>query len=327
VRFCQECKAKNVEKQQKRRDNVRTVVDISGNTLEEPIKQVRVSKAIRFRAHVFPDKLTADSPSGQLIEIVKGFCLAGAECLSHRDAQLCHALLRDLQNFEHRPAWHDEPPATVQTLPIQRLNYSVEDWIMSHFNEKSSVMMPHYALAAADLIAKLIRGYSSNDPEPWEVESLFGDEWYFDLRMGFFETSFKKRFSEACQSEVIARVPNNVSLVYDRRTVRLESGDSFVFKIKRCHLSNVINNWTYLKAVGEESSRPRFDLFEDFLLKGCVLSIDEDGHVISEVDFHLPPHWVIAERYYDGETQRMKECPLPKLLQLNDSNDAPPLIQ
>jgi hypothetical protein len=287
---------------------------------------ISVSKAVSFQANIFANKLTADSPSGQLIEIVKGFCLSGVDCLSSRDAQLYYALLRDLQHFQHSPAWHDQSGATVQTLPIKQLNYAVEDWIMSHFDENSSDLMPHYALATADLIGKLIAGYSSSDPEPWEVKPLFGRQWYFDHGVRFFGSTFKKRFSEACGAEVVARVPNNVNLVYERRGALLEAGDDFVFKIKRCHLSNVINDWTFLKAIGEDSSRPKFDLSEDFLLRGYVLAINEEGQVVNEVDFRLPPHWVVAERYYDRETNRMKDRPLPKLLQPVGFKSAGPLL-
>jgi hypothetical protein len=84
--------------------------------------------------------------------------------------------------------------------------------------------------------------------------------------------------------------------------------------VQRCHLSENVYGFSELEIVGS-NPHPRFDVSENFLLKGVILGIDETGRISSETAFHLPPHWIAYERRYDWQNHQMIRVELPMLFQ------------
>jgi hypothetical protein len=136
------------------------------------------------------------------------------------------ALLQDLKQHHFESYSTTFTSGIVRDLPVKNLRLVLEDWILSQFREDRSGLIPYLALATGDLIRKLIEGYSGDEPEPWQFDALFGEEFMFGLGQRRFDKEFKKRFTENTRLEVVARVPDGLSLSYQGR-VLLESGDNF----------------------------------------------------------------------------------------------------
>lgn len=325
VRLCSECLSRKREEEvaRERLGYVKQIMTINGELLETPCVRVSVSKVIRFSASCAHDrKLTVKSRCGDIIDMVIGFCLSGPECLEEVDAHRYASLLHDLKEFELPRYARNESSPAAKDQALTMLGLVLEEWVFSQFGEGRSGILPHYALATADLILKLLQGHWKMEPERWEFESLIREENFSKLSLRSFDVSFKRRFTELSHHEFAARVPTGVSVSY-RGEVFYSAGNEFFFEVKRCHLSQSINDFSMFNVEGVIPQR--FNLMDDFLLRGSILIFNEHGQPIRQWPFHLPPNWIIWERSYERQTGVVKRRDLPKPFQMVEEGPRAPL--
>jgi hypothetical protein len=196
-------KSKPARVEQDQQQLIRT---LDGVEIPVPIRRVAVSSVTHFEVHTWGAMtFTAETPCGNVIDTAIGFCLSKPPCLKEIDAERFAAMYLDLKMFMLQECSGAE-------LPIKQLRWLLEEWVLSQFEEGKSAILPHFALAAAEVLRKLLLGHRAMTPERWELDSLRRYEAPEDLTVGKFDGSFKRRFTELCRREFIGRVPSSVSL-------------------------------------------------------------------------------------------------------------------
>jgi hypothetical protein len=173
------------------------------------------------------------------------------------------------------------------SLPIRRLRPLAESWVQSYF-KSGSTLMPHYALDAVEFLEGMACGYYEGT---WQTDPLVKDELNLDL----FDASFKRDFTGRMATLVQATVPEGLSLWahngWSGKHTLFHAEEKFLFRVRRCHLSDAWGGETMHVHVEPEEVLPPYDVAERFELSGHVLS---PGYG-NQLTFSLPHHWITGE--------------------------------
>lgn len=232
---------------------------------------MKVSRVTHFKIDgLHATTFSLDTPCGALIGAAIGFCLSKSPCLKETDAERFAAMYLDLKQFIQEVCGGKDQA-------LKHLHQLLEHWVFAQFEEGKSPILPHYALAASELLRRLVNGHWDREPEEWELDPLTRyDERPRDVMLlGCFESRFKREFTEQCRRAFVACVPPGVSLRSYDETIFTE-GDEFVFAVERCHLSRVFSHYNAVELLDTHSVRG-FDIAAEFVLQGAVLVPDRRG--------------------------------------------------
>lgn len=322
--YCSSCSEAFKVEQEKIRSNTRNYKTLRGEVITRPFERVSISKRIVFDTTFFSSSLTPSSSIGELIEHLIGLCLNIPEYLEPKDANRYVSFLHELKNFHTKSSWErNSPTVTVAELPLRTLNRALEEWVFSYFKDDQSGLLPHYALDTVCFMENVIQGEYHSDPEPWQLKPAFGREIAELHLFRFIDAQFKKRFTEFIDLELAAKIPEGAS-VLDQDEAILTAGMEFVFRVRRCHLSENFYEYSLFE-IKEETSRPKFDLMGDFRLKGHIVPQNEDPFSYQQgFPLDLPARWITHEVHYSDRGREHSLRPVPKWLQGEANNDLLP---
>jgi hypothetical protein len=310
--YCVSCLEASKAEQDQARTYTKSYFTLDGEAVQRPIVKASVSKWLVFKTTFFASRLDSKSSIGELIEHLIGICFSAPEYLRVRDAACYTSLLHELKLFKVRQSWErDSPVAAVANLPLRSLSHALEEWVFFYFGDDQSQLMPHYALDTARFMKILIQGTYGFAPEAWELEPIFGRE-IADLNLfRFLDAQFKRRFTELIDLEVIARVPKGASILYREEILFAEDAE-FVFRVRRCHLSESVYENSILHIQGD-APKPRFDIGDEFRLRGHIVPQGSNSPSHSyDFSFDLPPMWITHEVRYDDRGRGRSLIPVPK---------------
>ena len=273
--------------------------------IEESQPRVYTRKSVVFESQVIGRGLFLKDKVGLLLDRLIALCESKPEYLRSEDAARYTDLMKRLKQTTLTSfGSKGKSEELVANMPIDELGHILEEWIFL-LRHDSSGLLPHYALDTARFIESMVVGRSHCYPEPWEVKPMFGEQ-IANVRFSLNEKHFKTNFSRHFGGIVKAVVPEGVTVRWNggERTV-LVAGDTFLVSIRRCHLSESINENTWLKIDPDQESTA-FNLASEFVFKGYI-SMKNDARLF----FEVPAYWVTHEILHFG-SKDAKQIDIPE---------------
>lgn len=266
----------------------------------QPIPKVVVCKTTVFNLKSRTPEVTPTSTCGDLLDFASGICLANPEFLRKSDKDRYSFQLQCLKSWKVGGLGRRTlPPVTLAACPLQSFSYFLGEWVMSHFKQDNP-LMPHYALDLACFLQFVVHGTDRLEPSRWILKPSVGTAVQRLGLFDFLDKTFKKTFTEKIRLEVRAKLPRNVSVTYQGEQA-LPMDAEFAFRVRRCHLSAIQNEFRFFE-VTRDPSTPEFDLVEDFKLNGILLpNVGDAGTKHKEIPFDLPVSWITHVLIPDSE--------------------------
>jgi hypothetical protein len=310
--YCVSCIEASKAEQDQVRTNTKSYLTLNGEVVQRPIVRASASKWLVFKTIFSTSRIDSKNSIGELIEHLIGVCFSAPEYLRVRDTARYTTLLHELKLFKVRQSWErDSPVVAVANLPLRSLGRALEEWVFFYFSDDQNQLMPHYALDTVRFMNMMIQGTYGLTPEAWELEPIFGREIAELHLFRFLDAQFKRRFTELIDLEVIAKVPKGASILHQQEVLFPENAE-FVFRVRRCHLSESFGENSIFQ-VREDAPKPRFDIGDDFLLKGHI--VPQGSNPPSHLDhfpLDLPPTWITHELRYDDRGRQRSLIPALK---------------
>jgi hypothetical protein len=348
--YCLDCiPALTAEKDERRRrllQNYQSWLTPTGEQKEAPIPQVTSTILIKTYAGIHGHELvlTPERPAGELIDALIAICFSRPPYLHEHDALRYISLLNELRGFRTIQPYspkYPSPETTLDKLQIDHLAPALQHWVYSYFREGHHEMMPAYALDTARFVQAFIGQESSyvadrqTTGEPtdnWKLEPLvmMRKDGYWARSQLLFDTSFKRDFSRRFGPRVRCQVPDGGSLnlreyPWLKELPRWKSGDRFVFRINRCHLT--ADSWDQGLDLFtcEEKHKPHFDLMEEFQFYGEIYPNEFTVRITGTV----PGRWITDAARYSRGDELFVPVPRwsPQISQATEtSHEAPPQL-
>ena len=158
----------------------------------------------------------------------------------------------------------------VQDLPIEELGFAAADWIES-FYDSPHPLMATYALDTTQFIEAHAKGkHFSQATLRGVIPAMVDGHLSFDR---IYSSTFKYNFTtrNIGGTEVFVQIPDGGSLFASAREVLLGPGEKFLFRVKRCHLSESWGANCDAIVFGSEQDQPKYDIAESMLFVGEIL--------------------------------------------------------
>ncbi len=268
-------------------------------------RYIYTSKTIVFESHSGGKELTSEDSCRPLLDRLIDLCGTAPEYILAADATRYIFLLNKLKLATIR-IWGANGPTeiVVGDLPIKLLRTGVQEWIRS-FDGADCGLMPHYALDTGRFIETMLFGRAYFEAESWRIEPFFGRKLAALRESGDFgldDKSFKREFSLRIDLTVEAVVPEGTVVNrwdgHGSRIPLLNARDHFRLRVRRCHLSDSVDENSSLETLTEQSSQ-RFNIAAEFMLKGYIqTSTGDDAYF-----FEIPATWVTHELRYSWDSR------------------------
>lgn len=202
-----------------------------------------------------------------------------------------------------------EREVEVKAALLSDLDYCLMKWVLSFMALEDHLLLPTYALACAKFISSHIHGRVNwHDENWWQIEGML-DSTYKDFPF-YHDTQFKKRVTKHIGHTIaLAKVPEGSVIILGQSNKRIESGDEFLFKIQRSHLSSGLFDYSFFTI---DQPKTEFDLFDDLRFRGAILfkPSKRTMYLPEECDYEelsgeIPVTWIsyIRKNFIDQENQ------------------------
>ena len=321
--YCRECsqflrdaaETNKAELQRRRKENYKSWLNLSGERVDGPVRQVSVSTrfttGVTFRCQ---DKI------GDLIDHLIGLCFSRPPYLTKVDAARYITMLNEFCNFiaVDYSNWREveNKRRVVADMQITQVFRTIEQWVNAYLHDDDAhPMMPIYAMDTGRFIEEHVSpGYGWGDDD-CSLEPLISKDDRREAwdRQGqpLFDKSFRTYFTRRWGPRVLCKVPpHGTARATDYRDGKIfdvfAPGDTFQFTIRRCHLSESLETGTSMTCT---EPRPQFDLMEEFRFYGTVLVPDMAGKLL-EARAYVPGNWITHAIV--GNSWDEKELPVPR---------------
>lgn len=261
-RYCSvhEAQAKAEQEIAKRRetDNVRRWKTLTGEWRDTSVFRVSPRREVVFR--VRERLLTMANSCGELIDQLLGVCFALPEYLLPTDATRYIALLNALKEHRFRSYNPEITQAAITEANVKRMGFACQDWIYSCFATTEHPLLPAWALDTVEFIQAHVQHHWQHEPETWMIEPLMENEDGYEIFRFGFDSGFKRDFTKRFSGTVLrCRVPHGCMLRF-RGSNLLGEGGEFCAVAKRCHTSQVLQDYVLAEVVEPKITGYRLDL-------------------------------------------------------------------
>ncbi len=284
-----------------------------------------VSKGVRFEVHDNAD-FRLKSNAGHFLDYLLQLCKTPPEYVHPQDASRYEILLRLLKRFEF-PDFENFLPGKVRNLivgntTIDRMcRVALLQWVKNYLRSSNDVypLMAHYALDAAMFVLKHVRGHIGygQGNEIFRVKGMVKDAETLQNFEPLETRSFKRDFTLNAGG-VIAKgtVPEGANISSQTyKEPSYKEGDSFWFRVERCHLSSGIeDHYVYTTA---ESPERNYDINEEFKFFGHLLIPHHPGEIQPkgwrrEIPTFVPARW-FSHAFRENSLVRLPWEPAPEV--------------
>lgn len=226
-------------------DHPDQLMGLHGGLIARPSVRITVTREDVYTHCILGPGLTVNHTCEALVQMLISLCLSHPLYIAPHECRRHAAFLNDFLNSEVPDyfGWSGKL-VEVKGLPIKSIFKALELWVESFFSRECSSLFPHFALHTAHLAGKVVSGsYEYDDPHltHWRIQPLMNEQVH---RSDFLERAFKKRFTENIDCCVLAEVPRGLRLSYYKQ--ELQEAEPFVFKVRRCHLSEKFDDGPFV---------------------------------------------------------------------------------
>jgi hypothetical protein len=272
---------------------------------------------------------------GRFIDILLGVLASAPEYVRSSDAGRHAAMLLEFRRFEFDDHRRGQEPvkAPVATAPVTECHFAARQWVSAYLGSENHPLMSTFAVDTVRFMqAHALGQYQSGVTGPmWRIERMFDrpttsgrrgpDEW------GIIDQDLKRDITSVVGGLWVEAQVGEKCRVFDRderaRPI-LESGDRFLFRIHRCHLSQSFSEFPALEV--EEDDPPPIDIAGDDEFYGS-LALGASGGAIqpfaaAETDvlelgrqlrfkreFRIAPRWITAALLH--RDRKLVRLPVP----------------
>jgi hypothetical protein len=274
---CAACAATEAEARRRGAENIQSFRTPAGEVRELPVQQAWIHNAMVFEPHPSGGRWFAHADlCGEFLDALLGVVFARPAYIRPEDVHRYAAWIDAFKSHIMERPWEvrGETRLPVAVQPLRDLDRALRDWVETILRADNQALFPTLALDAACFIEAHAHGNSGGGREHWRIVGMLNadseDSWAGLNSLG------KPRL----KGEVTSRLKGTLTrcLVPPGGSVPgrngalslLGAGDSFVFAVERCHLTqDSVTDSPCVRAA--ESDPPRFDIAADLWFRGNLL--------------------------------------------------------
>ena len=323
--YCPECKVQVAAAADRAARNMHRFRATTGEVRDLSLPKPWIHQTMVFELHPPGGRRpTLADPCGAFLDTLLGIVFERPPYVHPDDVCRYAAWIDAFRQYTHRDYTGPKPrDVPVERLPLSRLHAALGNWVRDELHNRGGhVLGPTWAIDAANFIhAHAFGEYDIGYHRlPWRIQGLIDCERAargerFELN---HDSYFKNEMTRVLKDTwVRCRVPEGGSVPdRDARETVYRAGDSFIFVIMRCHLTQ--GNGSEPPATLMKVPARDYDIAADLEFRGFVLAgLDSERTALEGYDNRqsypaiVPLRWITHARLWNENDRRDEFVAVP----------------